>query len=315
MVSEGRAFYEARYESGYMEDWPDDKKEKIRIILNSLELPATGKVLDFGCGSGVFSRLLSDFLPGWSIDGYDFSETAVGLARHRGGRVSYVSSLDCLEAGSYDLVFSHHVLEHVSDLEGALSSMKTLLKCSSGMMLHFLPCGNKGSFEHKLSSRVAGGIDDSKGGRFFYEDPGHLRRLTTRQLEANLSELGFELIAERYMNHFYGALEWMLVSGPIFLLKTFNPFAGKGLSGKIWLVMWGLLISAISVLIWPLYFSRKLRRQAHKRTLYKLAYYILLPFSILSIPVEKIVNALAWREFQSSLCVQSSSSMALLFRG
>ncbi len=76
------------------------------------------RVLDFGCGSGLFTRCLGDVLPGVEVVGSDFhSAPPTELA----GRPYY--SLDQLAAfaGSFDLVLAMHVLEHDEDALGLLN--------------------------------------------------------------------------------------------------------------------------------------------------------------------------------------------------
>ena len=51
-------FYDKRYEEGYMEEWDDNKKQKVREVISSLNLPVKGKALDFGCGNGVFTNII-----------------------------------------------------------------------------------------------------------------------------------------------------------------------------------------------------------------------------------------------------------------
>ena len=76
-------FYEDRYEQGYMEEWDDLKKNKVKEVLLELKLPPTGKALDFGCGNGVFTKIIKDTLPGWQVYGVEISSIAVQNARKR----------------------------------------------------------------------------------------------------------------------------------------------------------------------------------------------------------------------------------------
>ncbi len=76
-------FYDARYMEGYMEEWDDSKKMKVREIISSLGLPETGKALDFGCGNGVFTNILKQCLPQWDVFGVEISPTAVANAKQR----------------------------------------------------------------------------------------------------------------------------------------------------------------------------------------------------------------------------------------
>lgn len=39
-------FYENRYEQGYMDEWPIEKKRKIFEVIQDLQLPAKGEALD-----------------------------------------------------------------------------------------------------------------------------------------------------------------------------------------------------------------------------------------------------------------------------
>ena len=56
---EAKQFYENRYEKGYMDEWPIDKKQRVLEIINVLNLPENGVALDFGCGNGVFTDVIN----------------------------------------------------------------------------------------------------------------------------------------------------------------------------------------------------------------------------------------------------------------
>ena len=76
-------FYEERYQEGYMEDWPEEKKSLVSEFIKQLIPGNAGTALDFGCGNGVFSEVLKKVLPGWEIWGCDISESALTNARKR----------------------------------------------------------------------------------------------------------------------------------------------------------------------------------------------------------------------------------------
>jgi hypothetical protein len=71
--------------------------------------------------------------------------------------------------------------------------MSNYLKAAASAMLHILPCGNEGSFEHNVCLLRKDGINPELEGRFFFEDEGHVRRLTTEQLSALCAKMGFVL--------------------------------------------------------------------------------------------------------------------------
>lgn len=82
----------------------------------------------------------------------------------------------------------------------------------NGIVLHILPCGNKGSFEYHHSLLYKNGIDPVNR-RFFFEEEGHLRRLTSGQLIGLETECGFSLVKNFFSNHYYGALWWLIHAG------------------------------------------------------------------------------------------------------
>jgi len=76
-------FYESRYQGGYMEDWPKEKKTFVTEFITKLIPGSNGIALDFGCGNGVFSDVLSKALPGWEIWGCEIGECALANASKR----------------------------------------------------------------------------------------------------------------------------------------------------------------------------------------------------------------------------------------
>ncbi len=213
-------FYEERYEQGYMDEWPPERKRRLIEVIRGLDLPAHGEALDFGCGNGVLTEVVRQALAGWDVYGTDISATAVRNARRRYPRCEF------FEAGGldrkFDLVFTHHVLEHVFDLEAVMSEMNRCLKPEC-FMLHILPCGNAGSFERRICLLRHDGINEKLEGRFFYEDEGHVRRLTTKKLAAVCSTHGFTLSREFYANQHHGAIEWITNSSPRFVQILTDP--------------------------------------------------------------------------------------------
>ena len=216
-------FYEERYQDGYMDEWPAWKKQRVVEIIQSLKLPETGFALDFGCGNGVFTDVLKKALPNWTIYGSDISETALINARKRYTNCNFIVFEDILPKGlSFQFVLSHHVLEHVYNLEVVLEDLAKVISLS-GKALHIMPCGNKGSFEYELASSISGGIDVELGNRFYYEDTGHLRRLSSDDLSNLMKAVKFEEIDGWFANQKYGALEWMSDYPLDFIINELTP--------------------------------------------------------------------------------------------
>jgi len=195
-----------------MEDfWPSTKLERIHELVSDLRLPPHGIALDYGCGDGVFTDALRRTLPGWRIYGTDVSDIALEKAATRFPECSFLSleRTDDL-AGRVDFLFTHHVLEHVFDLDRTLGDALRVV-AATGTVMHVLPCGNAGSLEHRLCREQRDGRDPSAGNRFFFEggSEGHVRRLDTEGLADAMAPHGFELARARYACHYFGALQWM----------------------------------------------------------------------------------------------------------
>ena len=95
-----------------------------------------GGVLEVGCGPGHFLDRLSTVTD--DVAGVEFNASALNVARARGHKV--VESLGALDRakGSFDAVFSFHVLEHVRDPLEFLREISSWVK-PGGMVCVSLP--------------------------------------------------------------------------------------------------------------------------------------------------------------------------------
>lgn len=221
--SQSVAFYEARYALGYMDEWPQDKIDQVLEVLGTLGLPRSGKALDFGCGTGVFSAILAQALPEWEVFGVDVSRAAIDKARQKVSGVKFFQMGDSAYAElSTDFLFSHHVLEHVADLSITRDQMLRYLG-PRAHMLHILPCGNSGSFAHTLCQLRDGGIESSLGNRFFFEDEGHVRRLTTDELVSLFTQARFLLLSAHYTGQYWSAIDYFTRIEPYLIDGMSDP--------------------------------------------------------------------------------------------
>ncbi len=155
------SYYDDRYSGGYMDVWNEIKQQCVRDILASIPLSKNFRVLDYGCGSGFFTRFLGELFPEAELVGIDLSPHAIELAKERDTRASYFVHEDPDLEGmkqSFDLIFSHHVLEHVFDLNEVAADIASFAALNS-RMLHILPCSNPGSFEFEICSLYEDGIE------------------------------------------------------------------------------------------------------------------------------------------------------------
>jgi SAM-dependent methyltransferase len=236
-------FYDARFRGGYMDQWPDAKCARVAAFIRELSLPSRGRALDFGCGTGVFTRVLRRVLPGWDVHGTDLSPAAVEIAAERNTDCRFYTLSECSRhAGEFDLVFTHHVLEHVSDLVGVADLLANLVQ-PRGSMIHILPCGDHGSFERTICDLRVDGVDAAAEHRFFYEEEGHLRRLDTQRLVALWSASGFRLERSYYANQLFGGLRFLTQSDREFVLQVTDTTSAINSHARrtLLLLRWALL--------------------------------------------------------------------------
>ncbi len=92
--------------------------------------PQDGKILDLGCGNGISSRLLNQ--SGFDVVGTDISSLFLEDARKWENPTLQYEVCDVLELpfadGSFDVICSNELVEHLPDVETALSEMVRVVR-------------------------------------------------------------------------------------------------------------------------------------------------------------------------------------------
>jgi len=305
------AFYDERYAHGYMDDWPIRKKQKIQEVLRSLDLPQEGIALDFGCGTGVVTELIAQTLPSWTVVGTDLSTIAIATARQRYGKRQFYAPGDSEFAGkTFDLVVTHHVLEHVYDIAEVLDEIGRYLKPKAAM-LHILPCGNEGSFCHRLCKMRKGGINPQLGNRFFFEDEGHVRRLTTGELENLCARHGFALKRDYYTGQHYGAIDYFTKIEPHLIPRMTDWSQGIDAEAKRKILWLGLYLRGIAACR---SFAGKFEKkwwQMSKGSKDRLRLSLALPFHLIARAVDRRVTGKALEEWNTKKSYRNGDQMFL----
>lgn len=94
-------------------------------VLNLVDLAASQRVLDAGCGNGDYLRALDS--RGTAVVGCDLSVGMVPSARHPSTACSDVSVLP-FPAAIFDVVFAPHMLYHVEDRLKAIAQVRRVLR-------------------------------------------------------------------------------------------------------------------------------------------------------------------------------------------
>lgn len=283
-----RQFYESRYEEGYMSSWDGFITERVFNIIKDLNLPEKGRALDYGCGRGIFTNVIKKVLPQWDVSGCDISINAVESARKNTTDCDFfILDQQFNVEQKYDLIFTHHVLEHVEDIHEVFKFFKDNLQTDRSYMLHILPCGNPGSFEYRIAAGTVCGIQKDKGNRFFFEDEGHLRRLTTADMVEMSNAAGFVLSKEWYSNHFLGSIEWITDSGYGFIKNMFNPdrTIERKMSTRLLFFRWVfIIIDAMK------FADRKTIQKLFSQFRFTPGYIAMVAFRIIFKPLAKLVS-------------------------
>jgi SAM-dependent methyltransferase/glycosyltransferase involved in cell wall biosynthesis len=110
------------------------------------EIPVGSKVLDVGCNSGEFMKMLQDG-KGCQTVGVDVSKTALRLARKKGLKVKNASAESLpFKDGTFDVAILREVLVHIHEPVKALKEIRRVLK-KDGFLLGSAPHAN---LERKL---------------------------------------------------------------------------------------------------------------------------------------------------------------------
>lgn len=194
--------YDARYTMGYMEGFADlyeaARLVAVRETLHDRALFPTppGLIMDFACGQGRYFPVLKEAFPAARILGVDISHVGVQKARAQFPDERYTVGMGeklPLAGGVVDLIFSIETLEHVQDVRATVREWARVLR-PGGQFLFTTPCANPLSLEWVLMA-LTGGFEPSADGygRFRRDEPGHLRRLSTRHVAALFAEAGLEV--------------------------------------------------------------------------------------------------------------------------
>jgi SAM-dependent methyltransferase len=107
--------------------WRDGQERRLRLA--DQHAPLTGmKVLEFGCGLGVYMRAMQRYTP--HVFGFDIEVERLQVARANGldGLAASVGEQLPYADASFDRVFSNDVLEHVEDDRACAREIVRVLK-------------------------------------------------------------------------------------------------------------------------------------------------------------------------------------------
>jgi 2-polyprenyl-3-methyl-5-hydroxy-6-metoxy-1,4-benzoquinol methylase len=309
-------YYDERHARGWMDFWPKDKRERIIGLLRDAGDEKTVRVLEYGCGVGVFASSLKTAMPHWEVHGCDISPVAISRARERCPGVTFhLLTGDGADPplGTYDVIYTHHVLEHVASVSEALSQMTRSLE-PGGKILHVAPCSNPDSLEYSLSQLYGKGIDSS--GCLFCDDSSHVRRLNSFELTEACREHSLAPTEAFFANQFWGGIDYLTNEYYWTLLGWLNPAHGAKTLARLKLFGMALVLGGLCLLRQgPRLTFESLRKTTRtgKRVLLCAVAPIALLLSPLSLAVDKTLTWLKEREWNRKKRQPNGSEMYLVF--
>jgi len=89
--------------------------------------PGKGRLLDIGCGSGLFLQLAQK--KGWKVEGLDFDPKSIARVSHRYGIPVHEGKFQAVrfQPGTLDVITMWDYLEHVEGPVGIITQVRSLL--------------------------------------------------------------------------------------------------------------------------------------------------------------------------------------------
>ena len=142
------------------------------------EYQSTGKLLDYGCGTGEFLHKAHEHE--FDITGVEPSDDARKKAESIIGK-KIENHLDNLKGEKFNVITLWHVLEHVPDLKEKLSQLKELLEVNGTI---FIAVPNHNSYDALHYKEYWAG----------YDVPRHLWHFSKENMKALLEEINLKVI-------------------------------------------------------------------------------------------------------------------------
>lgn len=161
------------------------------------------RVLEVGCGTGIFLRSLKHYRPDLEAFGCDISKTAIDTAKENKEQNIYYEVADAhvlpYEERTFDIVVMMDVLEHLELIEVVLQQVKRVLK-EKGVFYLLVPCEANKFTLHWLMWKLKIGHNLKK--RY----AGHIQRFTRKDIHKFIKDAGFKIIKETFSFHFIGQI-------------------------------------------------------------------------------------------------------------
>jgi len=181
--------YLAEYYAGYItpeytQQTIDEQHEVCKQNFTAIHrfMPDKGEMLDFGLGNGTYALYARD--AGWQVSGYDVDCATTDVLAKKMNMDVRCGDFDKLDWGNkkFDLVYAHHVVEHLKDPLARLKKIHSIIKKDGYVYIGVPNISAWGSKVKFLLEKL--GLKKNKIGRYydsehhiFYYNPASLTRL------------------------------------------------------------------------------------------------------------------------------------------
>ena len=120
--------------------WRAGQQRRLDMIVQAVGERIHGKILENGCGVGMYVEHLSPF--GGEVTGLEYDFERAAEARENSPKIiNAAGEFIPLSSSAFDLILSHEVIEHVQDDQAAIREMIRVLKPGGRIALF---CPNRG---------------------------------------------------------------------------------------------------------------------------------------------------------------------------
>jgi SAM-dependent methyltransferase len=209
MTLEPIDFYDARQWDVSAERPIQDREEKAIELLRAHTSTARGRLLDVGCGYGLFLRWIDDALDlsarDWRLTGVDYSEFTVETASrfpYEFARCNLEEGIP-FEDGAFDVVYAGEVIEHLYNPDHLLEECRRVLRPGGRLVLStpnlqawynriLFPLGLQPLFYESSTKSTAVGAGPLKRLKKGTVPVGHIRLMTRPALRDLLRQERFD---------------------------------------------------------------------------------------------------------------------------
>lgn len=199
-------------------------KRRVIKIITELELKLEDKVLDCGCGDGLYLKTIKE-LGKYNIIGFDLDGNNLKLAQGyiNNNHVPFIQGNICnlpFKDETFDKIFSTEVLEHVPDDKQAAKEIHRVMK-SGGTFIVTVPNHNYPLLWDPINwflERITGHHIQSGFWAGLWNM--HLRLYHPEEIESLIKEAGFKIISIEPLTHYCVPFNHIVLYGLKKVLNT-----------------------------------------------------------------------------------------------